>query len=67
MDEDEDIEEKDGFGLDKDRRLTERRERKEEEDGPEPLDPAFPYRVISINPLLFGRLASRPSASGSGR
>lgn len=50
MDKDEDIEGKDGFGLDKDRRLTERRERKEEEDRPEPLDPEFPYRVISVDP-----------------
>ena len=50
MDEEEDIEEKDGFGLDKDRRLVERRERREEEDMPEPLDPAFPYRVISFDP-----------------
>ena len=49
MDEDEDNEEKDGFGLDKDRRLTERRERTAEEGGPEPLDPPFPYRVISID------------------
>jgi hypothetical protein len=53
MDEDEDNEERDGFGLDKDRRLTERRERKAEEGGPEPLDPEFPYRVISVAPSLF--------------
>jgi hypothetical protein len=52
MDEDEDNEEKDGFGLDKDRRLTERRERTTEERGPEPLDPPFPYWVISIDPLM---------------
>ena len=67
MDDNKDNEEKDGFGLDKDRRLLDRRERRDEEDLPEPLDPPLPYRVISINPLLFGRLASRPSASGSGR
>lgn len=52
MDDNEDREEKDGFGLDKDRRLVERRERSNEEHGPEPLDPAFPYRVISIDPLM---------------
>lgn len=57
MDDNEDREKKDGFGLDKDRRLVERRERKAEEDGPEPLDPPFPYRVISIDPFLLGRLA----------
>jgi hypothetical protein len=57
MDEDEDNEEKDGFGLDKDRRLTERRERTAEESGPESLDPSFPYRVISIDPNLYRRLA----------
>jgi len=57
MDEDEEIKEKDGFGLDKDRRLTERRERGEEESGPESLDPSFPYRVISIDPNLYRRLA----------
>lgn len=49
MDKDEDIEEKDAFGLDKDRRLLERREGKAEEGGPAPLDPPFPYRVISID------------------
>lgn len=57
MDTDEDIEERDGFGLDKDRRLTERRERTAEESGPESLDPSFPYRVISIDPNLYRRLA----------
>lgn len=57
MDWDEDNEEKDGFGLDKERRLMEQRERREEEDRPEPLDPEFPYRVISIDPFLLGRLA----------
>jgi hypothetical protein len=50
MDEKEENEEKNGFGLDKDQRLVNRRERKEEEDGPEPLDPEFPYRVISSDP-----------------
>jgi len=50
MDEGEEIEEKDGLGLDKDRRLVERRERSAEERGPEPLDPPFPYRVISSDP-----------------
>ena len=54
MDEDEDIEEKDGFGLDKDRRLTERRERQAEEgDRPEPLDPPFPYQFVSPDPRFF--------------
>jgi hypothetical protein len=57
MDENEDIKEKDGFGLDKGRRLTERQERKAEESGPESLDPSFPYRVISIDPNLYRRLA----------
>ena len=46
---DEDREERDGFGLDKDSRLVERRERQAEEGGPEPLDPPFPYRVIAID------------------
>jgi hypothetical protein len=50
MDKDEDIEEKDGFGLNKDRRLLERRERREEENGPDALDPPFPYGVISSDP-----------------
>jgi hypothetical protein len=53
MDKDEDIEEKDGFGLDKDRMLAERRERREEENGPKPLDPPFPYRVISVDSDQF--------------
>ena len=57
MDKDEDIEEKDGFGLDKDRKLVERREPRDEELVPEPLDPPFPYRVVSIGSFLFGRLA----------
>jgi hypothetical protein len=43
--------------LDKDRRLLERRERQAEEGGPEPLDPPFPYRVISPDSFLSGRLA----------
>ena len=55
MDEDEDNEEKDGFGLDKDRRLTERRERSNEERGHEPLDPAFPYRVVSFDSSMLFR------------
>jgi hypothetical protein len=50
MDEEEDIEEKDGFGLDKDRRLLEQRERKAEEEGPGPLDPPFPYQVERFDP-----------------
>ena len=57
MDTDEDSEKKEGFGLNKDRRLMGRRERKAEEGGPERLDPSFPYRVISIDPNLSGRLA----------
>jgi hypothetical protein len=55
MDEEEDNEEKDGFGLDKDRRLVERRERMAEEGGLEPLDPPFPYRVVSFDPILVRR------------
>jgi hypothetical protein len=55
MEEDEGNEKKDGFGLDKDRRLMEQRERKAEEDGPEPLDPDFPYGVISVDPALILR------------
>jgi len=50
---DEDNEEKDGFGLDKDRRLTERRERNAEEGGPEPLDPPFPYRVVTFDSIFI--------------
>ncbi len=53
MDDSKDKEEKDGFGLEKDRRLTERRERTAEEGGPEPLDPSFPYRVLPPDPRLF--------------
>ena len=52
---DEDNEEKDGFGLDKDRRLTERRERTAEEGSSEPLDPPFPYPVVSFDPIFLGR------------
>lgn len=58
MDEDEDSEEKDGHGLDKDSRLVERRERKAEEEKPGPLDPPFPFRVISFDPPLLGKLAA---------
>jgi len=57
MDDNKSDQEKDGFGLEKDRRLTERRERTTEEQGPEPLDPPFPYRVISPDSFLSGRLA----------
>ncbi len=55
MDEDEDNEEKDGFGLEKDRRLAERREKIAEEGGPEPLDPPSPYRVVTFDPIFLGR------------
>lgn len=50
MEDSRDKEEKDGFGLKKDWRLMERRERSAEESGPEPLDPPFPYQVISFDP-----------------
>ena len=53
MDENEDNEEKDGFGLDKDRRLAERREQNAKDGGPEPLDPSFPYRVLPPDPRMF--------------
>jgi len=55
MDEDEDNEENYGFGLDKDRRLAERREGTTEEQGPEPLDPSFPYRVVSFDSSMLFR------------
>lgn len=55
MDEDEDSEEKDGHGLDKDRRLAERREKRAEEEKSEPLDPPFPYGVMSFDPLMVMR------------
>jgi hypothetical protein len=42
----------DGFGLDKEDRLGAKRTTAEEEAGPEPLDPAFPYRVIAFDLLL---------------
>jgi hypothetical protein len=53
MDEDENIEEKDSFGLDKDRRLAERRARQAEEDMPDGLDPIFPFRVVSFDPDII--------------
>jgi len=56
MDENEDREEKDGFGLDKDSRMMDRRERTAEEGWPEPLDPPFPYRVVSFDPIFVRRL-----------
>lgn len=49
MDDSKDKEEKDGFGLEKDRRLAERRERTAEEGSSEPLDPPFPHGVISVD------------------
>jgi hypothetical protein len=55
MNEEEDRKKKDGFGLDKDRRQVERRERRDKEDGTEPLDPAFPYRVISFDSSMLFR------------
>lgn len=53
MDENEDSGEKDGFGLDKDRRLVERRNRQAEEDKPDGLDPIFPFRVASFDPEII--------------
>jgi hypothetical protein len=47
----------DGFGLDKTARLTAQRERRAEDDRPKPLNPPFPYGVISIDLFLLGRLA----------
>lgn len=52
---DENNEKKDGHGLDKDSRMVERRERKAEEEKPEPLDPVFPFRVVSFDPIFLGR------------
>jgi hypothetical protein len=56
MDENEDSKEKDDFGLDKDSRLMDRRERRAEEGGPDPVDPPFPYRVVSLDPIFVRRL-----------
>jgi len=55
MDENKDIEETDGFGLDKDSRLMERRERQADDGGPEPLNPPFSYRVVSFDPIFVER------------
>ena len=53
MDENKDNGEKDGFGLEKDRRLAEQRERQAEEDKPDGLDPIFPFRVVSFDPDII--------------
>lgn len=55
MNKDEDNEQKEGLGLDKDRRLAERRERRSEESGPEPLDLPFPFRLIAFDPIIVQR------------
>jgi hypothetical protein len=59
MDDNRGDQEKDDFGLNKDRRLVARRERREEDYAPEPLDPVFPYRVIEVE----GYIRKPPSRS----
>lgn len=52
------IDESDGFGLDKNARLEAKRAAEEEEEKPEPLDPPFPHRVIAFDPVLLRRDAT---------
>ncbi len=43
----------DGFGLDKDRRLVDQRERKQaEKNSPPPLNPKFPFHAVVFDPIL---------------
>ena len=51
----DEIEQNDGFGLDKNARLTALREQRAEDNRPAPLDPPFPYRVVSFDPILVRR------------
>lgn len=44
-----------GFGLDKNARLAATREQQAEDNRPEPLDPPFPYRVVSFDPIFVMR------------
>ena len=51
----DEIERNDGFGLDKTARLTAQRQQRAEEDRPKPLNPPFPYRVVSFDPIFVRR------------
>ena len=55
MTETEHIEEKDGFGLDKDSRLEAKQATEEAETRPKPLDPPFPFRVIAFDTVVATR------------
>ena len=44
-----------GYGLDKNSRLEARRAEDKENEQVEPLDPPFPYRVISFDPVMMTR------------
>jgi hypothetical protein len=43
------------FGLDKNARLATMREQQVEENRPMPLDPPFPYRLLSFDPNFVRR------------
>lgn len=51
----DEIERNNGFGLDKDARLAALREQRAEENRPAPLDPPFPFRVVSFDPIFVQR------------
>lgn len=47
-----------GFGLDKNARLAATREKQADDNRPAPLDPPFPYRVVSFDPIFVRRRGS---------
>jgi hypothetical protein len=55
MRETQDTEERDGFGLDKDARRKAKRTVDAEAWKPDPLDPPFPYRVMTFQSIMMRR------------
>lgn len=50
----DDFSQADGYGLNKQERLKQERRAAVADSQPPPLDPAFPFQVISFNPIIFG-------------
>jgi hypothetical protein len=53
----------DQFGFDKDARLEKKRTDKVENEKPEPLEPVFPFEVISFDPEFFN-IPANPKEAG---
>jgi hypothetical protein len=55
MSDTEQIDESNGFGLDKNARLEAKRAAEADDEKPEPLYPPFPYCVVAFDPVVVTR------------